>query len=146
MGNGMIRRWIFWFFGLVCAGALYLFGNNAGTFVIFAATAVLPLLSGLFLIAAAKLSRFQSAFDLPNFCAKDEEIQGFLTVIVKGSLLINYSCRLLCENINTGEQTQTTLNFEADRRHETSFEFYIQPLFSGDLLIDRKSTRLNSSH
>ena len=143
MRGGIQKNWIFWVLALIGTGVLHLFGNNAGTFAVFTVTAALPFLSGLTLLAVPKPSRLQCALLLPDFCAKDEELQGQLTVDCNGLLTFHGRCRLLIENLYSGEQTVTPLSFTAGKRHVTTARFTLQPQFSGELLIRSEAFALS---
>ena len=112
-----------------------MFGNNAGTFVVFISALALPVLSALTLLLTVKQAHFRPGLVLPGICAKGEETQGALTIAAKGLFPVIGTCRLMCVNVSSGEQTSTALHFEADRRQETELKFLLQPLFSGDLRV-----------
>jgi len=92
----------------VLAAILHLFGNNVGTFAILVTSVVLPIVSGLALLVAVRLGRFE--VEIRSSClgvaypAKGDVITCVLDV-QRGRIasIFPISCTLACENRFTGE-------------------------------------------
>jgi len=122
------------------AGALFLSGNDAGTFAILVASFALPVLSGVLMYLSARNSRFVVSFDLPDYWINGEEIHGGL-IISGGAFSVRGRCCLQFENLGTGGQTRLAIPFEAKRRGNTKIGFVLQPQFTGELSVSLEYVR-----
>ena len=134
----MLRRKIIWILWLLCAAILHLFGNNAGTLVIFTTSIFIPVLSAL----TAKLSsaHIGGVLNIPERSEKNIAVPVILTVKNSGNFSTPFAqCVLLCENLLTGEKTEQTLCFFVKRKSEKKISLDIVSEYCGKLRISAKN-------
>ena len=115
MKKRMLRSWLCWLVWLLVAAIFHLFGNSAGTLVVFVTAAILPPL----LILPVFLSRkkLQIHVEVPSGGRMGETLSGNLRVCQTGGLPIAaVHCVLRCENSATGESVEETCVFSPGRK------------------------------
>jgi len=103
---------------VIMAIALYIFGNDYGTRVILAASIAVP---AIMIVLAGLAARSMSlALEHPTVCKCGETVE--IRIVIKGrGLLPGYvHCRILCENLLTGESYEEELNPAASTRFTLS--------------------------
>jgi uncharacterized protein (DUF58 family) len=131
----MIKRFICIILWVIFTAALHLFGNNAGTFILFVVSLAVPAVSGAAVLVAARvITKKENLFVLllPDICAKGEEISCKI-ICKQGAILFLFkiSWALVCENLLTGEKE--FFRFEKISKKEN--EFVIQASHCGVLRI-----------
>ena len=137
----MLKRKIGWILWLLCAALLHLFGNNAGTLVIFTASVIIPALS----ITMAKLSaaRINAVINLPERSEKRENILVILNITNNGHFSTPFAeCSLIYENLLTREKSEQTLRFAVKRKSEIKLSCDILANYCGKLSVSCGNSRV----
>lgn len=114
----MTARRIAWAVWLLAAACLHLFGNSPGTLTILLLSVICPVVS----IAAASFAVRKLRVDATFQTMPNKSIGGTLRIFGGIVPIPSADCRLLCENLLTGERTETTLSFHVWREAAVSFE------------------------
>jgi hypothetical protein len=136
-----IKKKIAWILWLLGAAALHLFGNNAGTLIILAASVIIPVLSA----ATAKLSAAKLGADLtlPQRAEKGEAVSAELTVINNGFFAAPYAeINILCENLFTGEKSEQVLCFSVRQKSAETLRFAVLSDHCGRVRVSARRSRV----
>ena len=137
----MLKRKIIWILWLLLTAVLHLFGNNAGTLIIFTALVFIPFMSAV----TSKLSagNICAVFDIPEQSEKSKVIPISLNVTNNGNFSTPLAeCIILCENLLTGETSKQTLHFFVKRKSGKKISFDISSEYCGKLHVSAENFRV----
>ena len=103
-----------WLLAVIC---LHIFGNNYGTMVILLASVIIPAL--FVVLAGIGARRIEFCLIMPESCLCGETVSIRISITGGGFFSGYVKCRILCENLFTGEKYEEELSLGAKGRMET---------------------------
>lgn len=123
--------WTLWLLGAL---ALYLFENGLATRFLLAASALLPPV--FILLSALAARRVSAQLEIPARSQRGDACGCELRVLNKSPMpLLRVRCRILCENVLTGERSQCDLACAPAARKAAAMRFELTAAHCGQLRV-----------